>query len=309
MPNDDDIEHSMKQSKDATPKKRPLHLYQRTWAVVVLVFFIVAILTYVAYQFLQWYSFLRCVTLLPVFLCGYTALRRRRQPHSLLPAAVVLTVVSAQLPAALGAGMAAFAVLAFSLVTKDASSPTTGSQRSVAVVIAAVAIMIGVLLVENFLIWVVSATFLPGQDIDTAPPPLQDNGQQIVQSIFVSLTKAQVVQLRRLWNTQWALVAALGASFCLVELFDPRRTLYGIATRALLTVASARAIRTVSFLLTVLPSQVRNCYAQRFPLPVPEDTWEWIWVGILPRTHGGCNDLIISGHATITSTCTSLLAL
>lgn len=260
---------------------------------------------YVSYQFLSWYSFLKCWTLLPVVLCGYQALRRR----SLIAAAVVLAVGSAQLPTPVAALVAALAVLAFSLSTKQTTAISSAQQQSFATVVAAIAVMIAVLLTENFFIWVVSATFLPGQNVNTAPPPLQDNGQLLVQSFFTSLSKIQVVQLRRLWNTQWALVAALGASFVQVEVWSApsHRSLYGIGTRAVLTVAAARAIRTVSFLLTVLPSQVRHCYGQRFPVPPPTELWPWIWVGILPRTHGGCNDLIISGHAVITSTSTFML--
>jgi hypothetical protein len=259
---------------------------------------------FLSYRFLSWYLFLQCWTLLPVALCGYHALRRR----SLISAAVVLAVLSAQLPSALAKLLAALSVLAFSLYTKNAATDASNAkqqQQSFVTVVIAIVVMIAVLLTENFFIWVVSATFLPGQNANTAPPPLQDNGQLMVQSLFTSLSKTQVVQLRRLWNTQWALVAALGASFIQVEVLTPsrRRSLYSIGTRAVLTVAAARAIRTASFLLTVLPSQVLTCYSQRFPLP-PKDWAAWIWVGILPRTHGGCNDLIISGHAVITSTST-----
>jgi PAP2 superfamily C-terminal len=141
--------------------------------------------------------------------------------------------------------------------------------------------------------------------------------------IFQGLSKVEVVGLRRLWNTQWVLVACMGAAlFCVqVQQNRPqpnkqqmrrsgsggggRRTLFGVATRAVTTVAVARTVRTVSFVLTVLPSQVHNCYAQRFPPLDPQlrnDTVAWIMVGLQPRSHGGCNDLIISGHAVITST-------
>jgi hypothetical protein len=87
--------------------------------------------------------------------------------------------------------------------------------------------------------------------------------------------------------------------------------MYGLARRAVLTLASARVLRTVSFLLTVLPSQVKSCYAQRFPPPPPPADWPgWVRVGLLPASHGGCNDLIVSGHATVVATlacaCTSV---
>ena len=53
-----------------------------------------------------------------------------------------------------------------------------------------------------------------------------------------------------------------------------------------------------TFLLTVLPSQKMGCYAGKFP-PPPADWWEWCKVGAAPRNAGGCNDLTISGHATV----------
>jgi len=122
-------------------------------------------------------------------------------------------------------------------------------------------------------------------------------------------------RLRDGLNVQWALVSSLGSSLVCLELQlgqtsstttsshqrRQQRTLAGVAFHALTTLASARIIRTISFALTVLPSQVSNCYASHFPLP-PEEWGEWLMVGFLPNTRGGCNDLILSGHATVTST-------
>jgi multisubunit Na+/H+ antiporter MnhG subunit len=215
----------------------------------------------------------------------------------IIPLALVLAVIAAQLRFYIATGLAFVCVTAFGIATIP--DPATEAIRrrkaqgtaSFTTVMLAVFIMIAVLLTENFLIWVVSATFPDGQIVTTAPPPLQDNGQQVLRYAVADLNRRQVVGLRRLWNTQWALVACLGASFVVVELFHPSRTLYSLGTHAVLTVAAARSIRTISFLMTVLPSQVRNCYAQRFPYPPPDDIWEWIWVGMLPRAHGGCNDL------------------
>ena len=72
-----------------------------------------------------------------------------------------------------------------------------------------------------------------------------------------------------------------------------------MATRAIWCIIISRSIRTVAFMLTVLPSQRPGCYARRFP-PVP-DTWQsFLAVGFSKlRASGGCNDLVISGHATI----------
>jgi PAP2 superfamily C-terminal len=191
------------------------------------------------------------------------------------------------------------------------------NQNETLQVIASTMLLAAVLLTENFMVWVVSATFVPGQLAATAPPPLQDNGRWILQNyVFHGLTRLQVVGgLRRLWNVQWGLVACLGSSFFLLEIFPSssssssssagsgHRPLYNKCTRAVLTLAAARAVRTISFLLTVVPSQSKSCYTNHnYPYPPPSDVWEWIWVGLLPASHGGCNDLIISGHATVTST-------
>lgn len=151
------------------------------------------------------------------------------------------------------------------------------------------------------MVWVVSATYEAGQTPNTAPPPLQDNGQIIMRMIASGLSKKEVVGLRRLWNVQGALVGCLGTSFFLSEVYG-RRHLYSLGCRAVLTLSIARMIRTISFLVTVLPSQNKFCYQQHFPYPPPTNWMEWIWVGFLPSKFGGCNDLIISGHATVTST-------
>ncbi len=70
-----------------------------------------------------------------------------------------------------------------------------------------------------------------------------------------------------------------------------------MATRSIWCIIIARSIRTVAFMLTVLPSQRPGCYSRRFP-PVP-DTWrEFLVIGFgRLRSSGGCNDLIISGAA------------
>jgi hypothetical protein len=246
------------------------------------------------------------ITLTPVALSLYTGLLRRRQ-HTvkrIIPCALVVTVVAGQLPGFLGAAVAAVCIVLYSLATVPDPSRTRLPQRlGPTAILAAVLALIAVLLTENFLIWVVSATFAPGQRLDTAPPPLQDNGRLLLERLTAGISKRQIVQLRHLWNVQWALVACAGTGFLVVDCYyHPVRQFYSIAARAVLSLAVARSVRTVSFLLTVLPSQVPACYAQRFPSPPPTDAWEWIWVGLLPRSHGGCNDLIVSGHATVTST-------
>lgn len=168
------------------------------------------------------------------------------------------------------------------------------------------------LLTENFLIWVVSATYKPG--IVGSPTPLQDNGRIVLEALAKKLwnvdhswmAKRPLQKIRDTLNVQYALVSALGASFVCLELQlggkkTSHRSLTGVALHALMTLASARLIRYISFVLTVLPSQVPNCYARHFP-PPPDNWKDWLLVGMLPSSRGGCNDLILSGHATVTST-------
>lgn len=299
-------------NKDATKTKKSLSLKSLSLSQILFRYVVVTgIALYIAARNLSPLAFLRICVSLPVVLSLYAGLRRGRSlQQRILPLALVLAVVAAQLPAYVSTGLGATAVVLFSLATKpdpkgnsndDATKKKHQNKATFATAIGAALVMIAALLTENFLIWVVSATFEAGQSVATAPPPLQDNGQRVVKYVLAMLSKQEVVGLRRMLNTQWALVSCLSASFVVVELFHPVRTLYSLCTRAVLTVAAARVIRTISFLLTVVPNSVQNCYAQRFPVPPPTDTWEWIWVGLMPRSNGGCNDLIISGHATITS--------
>ncbi|KAL7512347.1 hypothetical protein ACHAXN_009723 [Cyclotella atomus] len=187
--------------------------------------------------------------------------------------------------------------------------------------IATLAVVLSLLL-ENFLIWVVSATYAPG--IYDSPTPLQDNGRLVFESLAIRLfnvekawaARRKLQAIRDMLNVQWAIVTALGASFVCLELQvgnatggSRGRSLAGLALRALMTLATARLIRTVSFVLTVLPSQVPDCYRRHFPMP-PDNWKEWLLVGFLPNSRGGCNDLILSGHATVLTTlgcgCTSV---
>lgn len=311
--NDDDDGDDSSNNKKRAAAQPKIVLSRRAMLLIGGIAGAIGIALYAAARSLSRLVFLRVLTMLPAMMSLYTGLRTGQTlQRRIIPLALVVTVVTAQLPSYIGVGLAAAGIVSFSVATiPDDKGPQSGlaldgqkGKVGFATVVVASLGMVTVLLTENFLIWVVSATFEAGQDVATAPPPLQDNGQLFLQHVLLMLSKQQVVGLRRLWNTQSSLVACLGASFVVVELFHPVRTLYSLATRLVMTVSVARSIRTISFLLTVMPSQVSNCYAQRFPVPPPTDWMEWIWVGVMPRTHGGCNDLIISGHATITSSST-----
>jgi hypothetical protein len=246
---------------------------------------------------------LQALTLTPVVLCVWVAATAPTLSEKLLPTTWVLSVISSQLPVFLAAFLAAIAILAFGLASTFCKQPK--SRPSPTIVIKSVASLIMVLLTENFMIWVVSATFPAGQLLGGAPPPLQDNGSYLVQEyIWTGLTKQEIVGgLRRLWNVQWSLVACLATAFAMIDLLSAQRDLYLLSTRATWTLAGARLIRTISFSLTVLPNPRRQCYRDHFPYPPPELlSKEWFWTGMLPNSNGGCNDLIISGHATVTTT-------
>lgn len=303
----DDISKDVK-DVDSNGKDRPVQATRKLSTRVLLGMFVaLAILPY----FLSKLAWLRCVTLSPVIFCLWLVVEPNKDQslsQRILPLSVVVTTVSAQLPNWLGAAFAALGILAFGLTTIPASETSNvslknpASPESALPVVTAVILMIAVLLLDNFFVWVVAATFKPGHHVATSPGALQDNGQLVFQWLLSDLTRREVVSLRRLWNVQNALIACLGASFVSLEVFrEQRRTLYRISRRAVLTLAAARFIRVVSFTLTVLPSQSKRCYVQKFPVPPPEDWIEWILVGFRPYSHGGCNDLIISGHATVVS--------
>jgi hypothetical protein len=259
------------------------------------------------------------------------------QPHQIfIPLAVVATIVGNQLPTYFTSGFTVATMILFGLVSRPVAttastttSTTTSStstttkndtnnhrhasftarkhplQTGPLAAVAAATAMTTVLLVENFCVWVVSATYYPSQQLATLPIPLQDNGKIVLRYFFDNVLKLNnVVKLRNVINVQWALVTGLGLSLgaTVVNGVRMRRTLWGIAVRSLSTMAIARFIRTTSFLITVLPSQNQKCYFSHFPYPPPEDWMSWIMVGFTPQSHGGCNDLIISGHATVTAT-------
>lgn len=240
-------------------------------------------------------------------------------PHQkFIPLAVVATIIGNQLPTFLSSGMAASGMLIFGLASRPMpqkedvkgevkqDTQKRGMFHGPLGAVLAVLLLTAVLLTENFFIWVVSATYEPGQNLSKLPTPLQDNGQLILRYFFDSvlgLTKRDIVAVRNMVNVEWILVSGMGLSLVATEIQGTamRRNLWSLALRGLFTMAIARSIRTISFLITVLPSQNPRCYFSHFPTP-PKDWFSWLMVGFIPQANGGCNDLIISGHATVTST-------
>jgi len=70
------------------------------------------------------------------------------------------------------------------------------------------------------------------------------------------------------------------------------------------TIGLSRIIRMISYTMTIIPTQINDCQTLHFGIDeLPQNFFEWIKIGFLEsRTNGGCHDLIVSGHATITTT-------
>lgn len=261
---------------------------------------------------------------------GVSGNSKKDLPHQrYIPLAVASTIFASQLPIYLSYGMASAGIAIFGLSSRpieedNATKSTDGVERKEKEpqskkraisgklkAVFAVFVLVGVLLTENFFIWVVSATYKQSQNVTTLPSPLQDNGQITLRYIFhnlLKLNKRGVVTLRNMINVEAILVSGLGLSLVALELEGAsiRRNLWSVAMRGVLTLAAARSIRTISFLVTVVPSQSPTCYFSHFPTP-PDDWYSWLKVGLIPQVDGGCNDLIISGHATVTSTIACLV--
>ena len=243
----------------------------------------------------------------PVGLAVSVALSSKVKPHQRMIALAALSAVLGNVfPKFISVFLVCSGMVWFGLSTRTAppakQNGGSNNRGQSLTAMAAIAMTLS-LLMENFFIWVVSATYYPSHQ--GYPEPLQDNGrllQTFLLQNLMGLNRRDVVQIRGLMNVQWVLVSAAFMAFIVAELqWLKKRTFSGLALRALATFATVRAIRTISFLLTVLPSQNPNCYRQHFPLP-PNDWISWLMVGMHPQTHGGCNDLIISGHACVTST-------
>jgi len=251
------------------------------------------------------------ILLIPILLAASVAAGAwQAQTHQrLIALAFVGAILCNQLPTFLSAALSSMALVIFSLSTRPIEttkeSPEVVASRrkgQLRAVFSALCLVL-VLLMDNFFVWVVAATYYPSHS--GRPQPLQDNGRLVQQYGFeqlLNLSRRDVQQLRATVNIEWALVAGLAAAFVVCELqWVPKRTLYSLVTHAVITLASARFIRVVSFLMTVLPSQMPDCYRHHFPNPPPEDWPSWLREGFLPMANGGCNDLIVSGHATVTS--------
>mmetsp|Transcript_298 Transcript_298/g.861 ORF Transcript_298/g.861 Transcript_298/m.861 type:complete len:244 (-) Transcript_298:305-1036(-) len=133
--------------------------------------------------------------------------------------------------------------------------------------------------------------------------PLQDNVELALHSMSRILPQRWVASLMRMLMKPWMEITQLLIALILLGvsvLFDQVAfSGFGMMTRAIHTITVTRIIRTGAFMCTVLPSQRPGCYERRFP-PVPKSWTKFFVIGFTKmRAMGGCNDLVISGHAIV----------
>lgn len=255
------------------------------------------------HQPLNWWLLLGGLSIPVILLMLVVAGYFNSLPHQRwIALGTVNAVLAKQLPSSISVLSVFVLFTLFHLASRPLSvgAPEPGRLKA-----AVAAIFMAVIFIfDNFSVWVVAATYEQG--ITGTPEPLQDNGkilQQFLLTKQLGLAHRSIVAIRSILNVQWALAASLAMTFGVVDLqLVKGRTVWGMALRALLMLAALRVIRVLSFLMTVLPSQNPHCFGQRFPSPPPADWLSWIEVGLRPQSNGGCNDLIVSGHATVLTT-------
>ncbi|WIA42869.1 hypothetical protein OEZ86_008792 [Tetradesmus obliquus] len=160
--------------------------------------------------------------------------------------------------------------------------------------LACFAAMVAELLVENLMVWVVSATDARNQEL---VPGLQDNGEALLHSLAGSNGWLHFFIHGKWFDIKHFLGAILLLAFSNMWEQHPFSS-FGMMARFSLTICVARLLRTACFMSTVLPSPTPGCYMRRFP-PPPRSWFGIVWIGVTElRGFGGCNDLIFSGHAS-----------
>ncbi|KAL3155537.1 hypothetical protein ABBQ38_011089 [Trebouxia sp. C0009 RCD-2024] len=151
------------------------------------------------------------------------------------------------------------------------------------------------LTIDNAFTWAVAASDV-NKYVWTSP--LQDNVE-----IWLNDLKAVYPWTEILWASEWInikhkLVSLIALAFSVLWDQVPYSG-FAMMTRVAACIGISRTIRTIAFMLTVLPSPRPGCYDRRFP-PVPDSWTEYLKIGFGDmRGNGGCNDLIISGHCII----------
>lgn len=98
-------------------------------------------------------------------------------------------------------------------------------------------------------------------------------------------------------DMHWLLYAFV--TLCLSVMWDQMPfSGFGVGARFMDAIAWAHALRTIAFMVTILPNPRPGCYAANFP-PVPRTAFEFLRIGFSAKRGSGCNDLIISGHGVV----------
>ena len=292
------------------------HHHPFNFSYTILMIFFVLVLLGMLFIWKAYKTIISLLFILPILMTLNEAIRAKTLPERLIAFSYLLGIFTSQLPSSLNSFLVVSILVVFGLSTRKLpilkeNGMTTGHNSEIIAegshfpkALIGCLVLTIVLLAENFFVWVVSATYYDSHE-EPYPNPLQDNGQIVLKNVLeaANIPPDQLQDWRNALNIQWALVSSIGACFVLLSFgFFKGRSLWSMVLQVVATIAFARAIRTIGFTLTVLPSQSISCYRSHFPYPPPEFlSYEWFKTGLIPQTKGGCNDLIISGHATITS--------
>ena len=158
--------------------------------------------------------------------------------------------------------------------------------------------LIAVVLLENFATWATSASDIRKYEYT----PLQDNVELLLLKAFNRYPVLHRIVVGS-WQVDMHTLLAGFIALCLSPAYDAvPYSGFGIATRFMDTIAFTHLIRTIAFMVTVLPNPQLHCYERNFP-PVPDTVAEYIAVGFGAKRGHGCNDLVISGHGAVYAAC------
>ena len=127
--------------------------------------------------------------------------------------------------------------------------------------------------------------------------PLQDNAEIATLWIFKKFPAVQMFVMGWKVDMHWLLYSFVALAISVAWDAIPYSG-FGIGARFIDTIAWTHLIRTVAFMITVLPNPRPGCYIHSFP-PPPTSVWEFIKIGLSAKRGHGCNDLVISGHGAV----------
>lgn len=159
--------------------------------------------------------------------------------------------------------------------------------------VKSVLVLLLVVIIENFCTWATSASDI----YKYSYTPLQDNVEIATLWLFKKIPLIQSIVMGWRVDMHWLLYSFV--SLCLSVIWDQVPfSGFGMAARFMDAIAWTHALRTIAFMITVLPNPRPGCYIANFP-PVPSTVWEFIQIGFSAKRGSGCNDLVISGHGVV----------